>query len=219
MVMKGFITIITVLLVAISPFCQNIEEDIMAMGQVMIAPNGFGAKIKTTVYGVDNNPLVQKGLLFRCKGNKSFCEIDSISILKNGIQNIVIDKTNRIIKQFQQQEEQVTDFATQLKESIANLDSIAFKGIVNGQKHYEILLKDETYAKAELFIDTRTKVYSKIIYFHNTDKPQISGYKTIIEMTDVSLSIDDNLFEEKQFITRTPSRVVPAPRFEGFDIQ
>jgi hypothetical protein len=219
--MRLIITIGVVLFVGVCAICQNIQEDIMAIGNVINSSTGFGATVTTTVFSADNIELAQKSLIFKNKQNKVYYEIDSLLFLQNGGRNIVVDKANKIIRCYNIKKEQQPQiaFADQLKESLSNFKEVKYKGIANGKKHYEIVLDDVTYSKTDLFIDVKTNFYSKIIYYHNNNERNGIAKKTIMELSNVLVIINDELFEESQFFVRTSNKLKPTGKYNGFNIQ
>ena len=204
---------------------QDFKADVKKMHASYNDTDYFYAEVAVNAYGHSSEhvPLLTRNAVIRKKGNKFHYSLEGKTMLFNDRYAIMVSNRDKIIlyEEVEQGEDvSVADLVTpDLDSLLVGYTDVQFIGLEAGLKHYRIEKKDSGINKVDLFLNEKSLLLSKVIYWYNSTLFEHEKM-AVIEFNNISISDDFNasVFSEDQFVVQENGKLKPASDYSDYQV-
>lgn len=226
---KLYREIIILLIIVIIPgylAAQNFKADIKVMKEAFAKIDRLHAEVEVKVFeNTFSAQVIQtKKSTIRKDGNNYHYDLDNLSLLMNEKCMLLVHHDEKQIvysKRDVNNEKQfgIGTLTPEVDTILRQYDSVIYKGISNKLKRYIIYSsKSKTIKRTEVFLDTKTAMIRKLIYYYNTELFPV-GSKVIVDykVFNTSPTFSSTEFSEKKYIEHG-RELKPSKAFSAYSV-
>jgi hypothetical protein len=209
---------------------QNIKQDMMAMYHSYMNLKYFSTTIKVDVYKKmgDTSPYLSKKGQVKKSGNFYFTSLDDIKLMVNAKYLIYVSGKDKLIYYQEHGKNTKQEFAppfdineitAMIDSAVKRSDSIQYMGTVNNMKHYSIRSSRALINAMDLYIDARTSLISKVVYYYNATVMETNNKVTVsFDNVVYDKPFAESEFSESQFLKGSGNSFVAADKYTGYEV-
>ncbi|MBI1227716.1 MAG: hypothetical protein GC192_20955 [Bacteroidetes bacterium] len=222
--MKYMFAIVLFVISTLVASAQNFKEDIKKMYGAYQNAESFYTEIKVEAFhnSLDERPKFSKKAIVQKQGKKYLYKLDDMTTLINSkYQVATIGAKKMMIVQDVEEEPVLENMLVQNLDSLLDKNTkITYKGIVDGQKCYQILQPEGSMiSKVELYLAPSTYFLTKMIYW--TDSKVLNQQGIVVSTfkgTTTKPVFNEDTFSERQFFSKKQGKYIPAVAYKNFEI-
>jgi len=204
---------------------QSYKEDFKSLNRALLNLNSFRCEILIKIYEDYNSAsphIVQKAKV-NINGNNYLSEYENRILLSTDNAKLLINKENKSIiysnSENKKNYELYNNLNTNTDSILSTADSIIFIKKTNDYIHYTVYSSKSVIKKTDLFIDVRTFLIKKLIYYYNR-KFVAKNNKVIIEYTllDTNPAFSEDTFSESKYIKSVNKKITAIGLYAGYKV-
>ncbi|MEM7104344.1 MAG: hypothetical protein AAF502_14495 [Bacteroidota bacterium] len=207
---------------------QNFEADLEKMQNAYVSISDFHFKMKIRHFtSPQSNSPVATETMEACKsGEQVIFRTDDYQILVNNECMISLAKANKVMvyAPFGEYNEEPESLDTEqimpeVDSLLQQFESIIFKGITSGLKHYRLTSPNAMIMQMDLFIDpTEFLIRKTVLLYHPRLFPDNQKVEIDYILTDVNPDFPTGYFAETQFVDRQDDELVPSKGYQAYTL-
>ncbi len=168
--------------------------------------------VHTFTSASDPGTLLGNGMIRKSEENY-YSKFLTDELIVNGTCTVVLDHQEKTVTWYDAEKEKKKKDKNRNQQlpnldSLANGDSIVYRGLENGQRHFLFYSRSIKTAirLTEVFIDDQTHFITQIVYFYNdnTAEEAYDMYKVVIDYVNISTTKPtETFFSERKFLSYT----------------
>lgn len=204
---------------------QDYKQDLLQMQEKINGINKLHAVAEVKMYMTEkaSKPVTVKRSIIKKDGDNYYCSMENAIVLINRkCMLLVYDDDRQIIYTEQKRNEAKAKqqmSAADISELLKKNDSIAYKGISNGIKHYIAYSSKGMMRSADIFINSSTGFLHKVIYHYNPEMvPQVEKVEIDYHTFNTNPEFGKDDFSEQKFVQRKGKELKGSGNYSGYNI-
>lgn len=220
--------LLLVLLLPVSLFSQQDPKSLLKeTTQAYLDANDLSMDVNVQTYSTSTGQgtLLGKGMI-RKSGNNYYSKFLTDELIVNGNCTVVLDHNEKTITWYDANDKKKKGGKNQElpnMDSLAFQDSVAYKGLVNGQRHFVFYSRSAASAisMTEVYINDASRFIEKIVYYYranNTDEAY-DMFKVVIDYVNISTTPPSKTyFSESKYLTYSKGLPVLTSAYSGYQL-
>lgn len=223
--MRGILLYISFWILGTSLHGQDLKADVRAMGNYMQLVPSLKSGISMSVfYRHDKKkPQIQNNLLWCKNGHSYYYRLADRELFLNENALIMTELPQKTLFYTKANKKELDALIKQLYGTAADTlvqhyDSVQFKGVEEGRKHYTIYTSKKDIQKTELYLDAKTLLLSHLVYYYHPKRFQeLDKVEVHYENSQPSDEEVHRYLEEQSFLTVGPKKkLTPSAHYKGY---
>jgi len=194
---------------------QNYKQDLVKMNEALKKLDKFHGEIVIRTFEEHNsiNPVDEKKASVKIENGNYLSVYDGFIFLSNKSSVLFIDKSEKSITVSVNNQTMNPDSLVRMA------DSVIFRKKNTDFIQYSVYSSKSVIKRTELFIDTKTMLVKKLIYYYD-NKMFSKNNKVIIEFTllNTAPAFDTGTFSENKFILYKQDKIVPSSNYSDYKV-
>lgn len=202
---------------------QDLSADLSKVRKTYNEMENYHGEIFTKSFNASNpsKAIEKQKMAIRKKGGNFLYQVGDVEFICNNKYTLTANLNSKVVvcqktaPQFANRMELLPDVDSLLNK----YKKIEFVGVKKGKKHYVLKNPRELISSVEIYIDSNSYLFSKLIYHYN---PQMNYafQKSIIELKHLNTSpqFPSDLFSEKNYVSIEKGKVKLKTKFQKYDL-
>lgn len=206
-----------------SAFCQELAGDIKKMYSAYSGLENFYTEAAIRIYADHSSekPGMEQSTVLKKNKNNYLYRVDNVTMLYTDKCYILVNDLEKSIF-FSDNPGAQAAIANPLPDVdslIGKCDSVVFKGVAKSCNYYILYSSKEVIMETHLYVDVKTFLINKIIYYYDKDIYPVNNKVEIDYIkTDLAPVFARNEFSVSKFISRTKDELKPVASYSGYHI-
>jgi hypothetical protein len=206
-------------------FGQDIVQDLECMQSAYGTLDRYYSEIRVEIFakGSSSAALVQKGIVQK-DGNSFLYDFDGTKMLYNDDVILILNEKQRFVMLDQRVEnpdltELLAGQSADLDSMVKLCDSVAYRGMENGLKHYCVFSSRHTIQRTDLWIQDGTSLLVKLEYLYDKRLyPELNRVVVSFDKVDTKPRFARQLFSERRFLKGSQGSYQLQSPYESYEL-
>lgn len=218
-----FIVAVLVLTTIYSTKAQNAVHELKKIRNAYIVNKHLSFDVEVYSYStkVDKTAdLVSKGCMKK-NNDMYYSKFDNYELLINGEKALIVNNEQKSMKYYEYKldKKKSGDPQANIDSLIMSSDSIVFRGIKNGEKHFTCFSKQGYVKQTELYVDSQTNLVKRMLYYYvsSTEEYEIDVDRVEIFYKNIETKVvDEKFFTFTKYFKKEKLNYFSTGKYQGY---